>query len=104
MLPELGVSSPAIIRNSVVLPQPDGPRKHTSLPSGTLRSTLSTACAAPKRRVTACKVRWVIGCSSKVTSCAGSAVGRAARSQCDPFVADQLFEQPDQRKIDRDDD
>ena len=38
-VPAVGVSRPAMIRISVVLPQPDGPRKQTSLPSGTDRST-----------------------------------------------------------------
>src|ERR1700761_7886214 len=103
MLPEVGVSRPAIIRSSVVLPQPDGPRKHTSLPSGTLRSTLSTAYAALKRLVTACKVRWVIECSSKKASAQRELKRGRGWSKSHAFVADQLFKQPDQREVDRDD-
>lgn len=31
-VPPVGVSKPAIIRRTVVLPQPDGPRKETNSP------------------------------------------------------------------------
>src|ERR1700719_2318151 len=37
--PELGRSSPAIERNVVVLPQPEGPSSVNSLPSGTSKLT-----------------------------------------------------------------
>src|SRR5258706_3644138 len=97
-LPEVGVSRPAMIRSSVVLPQPDGPRKQTSLPSGTLRSTLSTAVAPLKRFVTDCKVRWVMAIPF---AWRGSRETRTSKR--DTFVADQFFEHPDQREIDRDD-
>ncbi len=33
MRPEVWMSSPAIARSSVVLPQPEGPRKQTNSPS-----------------------------------------------------------------------
>ena len=33
MRPELWMSSPAMARSSVVLPQPEGPRKQTNSPS-----------------------------------------------------------------------
>ena len=46
--PEVWVSSPAIIRSSVVFPQPDGPRKTRNSPSFTERSTPSTAFTSPK--------------------------------------------------------
>ena len=51
--PEVGVSNPASIRRRVVLPQPEGPRRAKSSPSGISRSTESTAGSpAPKRLVT----------------------------------------------------
>ena len=36
--PEVGASSPAIMRSVVVLPQPEGPRMVVSVPLGTTRS------------------------------------------------------------------
>ncbi|MNY12208.1 hypothetical protein D3C86_1452770 [compost metagenome] len=45
--PPVRVSRPAIMRSKVVLPQPEGPRKHTSLPSGKCRFTSVTAQAEP---------------------------------------------------------
>ncbi|MNG35411.1 hypothetical protein D3C84_1221350 [compost metagenome] len=45
--PELRLSRPAIIRSRVVLPHPEGPRKHTSLPSGRCRLTSVTAQMEP---------------------------------------------------------
>ena len=41
--PAVGSSRPAIIRKSVVFPQPDGPRRQTKVPWATRRSTSSTA-------------------------------------------------------------
>jgi hypothetical protein len=43
MLPESGKSRPAIIRKSVVLPEPDGPSKATSSPSSISSETFSRA-------------------------------------------------------------
>src|SRR5436309_3171734 len=43
MSPDDGASSPAIIRISVVLPQPDGPSKHVTLDDGKVRVTSCTA-------------------------------------------------------------
>ena len=45
--PSLAISSPAIMRSVVVLPQPDGPSSVTSLPASMLKLTLSTAVTAP---------------------------------------------------------
>ena len=53
MLPASCASRPAITRSSVVLPQPEGPRKQTSLPFSTSSETSSSAVKAPKRLVTA---------------------------------------------------
>ena len=51
--PALGLSSPAIMRSVVVLPQPEGPSSVTNAPVGTTRSMLSTATMLwPKRLVT----------------------------------------------------
>jgi hypothetical protein len=44
-LPLSGNSKPAIIRNSVVLPEPEGPTITVRLPVGTLRLTSSSAFA-----------------------------------------------------------
>src|ERR1700743_565382 len=50
--PPLFCSSPATIRNVVVLPQPEGPSSVTNSPSLTRRSTLLTAVKSPKLRLT----------------------------------------------------
>src|SRR5439155_51106 len=49
--PASGVSSPAMTRNSVVLPQPEGPRKQTNSPSPISRLMSFNARAAPNRLV-----------------------------------------------------
>jgi hypothetical protein len=45
--PSLACSRPAIMRNSVVLPQPDGPSSVTSVPASIVRSSGFTAVTAP---------------------------------------------------------
>src|SRR5215218_2832716 len=45
--PSVGCSSPAMVRSSVVLPHPDGPRRTRYSPSSVARSTPSTACTRP---------------------------------------------------------
>ena len=47
MRPLLTCSSPAISRNVVVLPQPDGPKRVASVPASTVNETLLTAVVAP---------------------------------------------------------
>src|SRR6185436_9185847 len=49
MRPSSGVSKPAIMRNRVVLPQPEPPSRANSSPCAISRSTPSTAATAPKR-------------------------------------------------------
>src|SRR5690606_16653305 len=49
-LPLSAVSSPAMIRSSVVLPQPDGPSKATSSPVSICSDTSSSARKSPNRR------------------------------------------------------
>src|SRR5215203_3801024 len=48
IVPALGSSKPATMRNTVVLPQPDGPRKETNSPRSTSRLKSSTTVVAPK--------------------------------------------------------
>src|SRR6185503_3643310 len=45
--PEVGTSSPAIMRSRVVFPEPDGPRKTRNSPSSVTRSTSFTAPSVP---------------------------------------------------------
>src|SRR6476660_90339 len=45
--PASGQSSPAMIRSSVVLPEPEGPSSANNSPSPTFKSTLSSAVNAP---------------------------------------------------------
>src|SRR4029077_635086 len=45
--PAVGVSRPAIIRKSVVFPEPEGPRKTRNSPSRVSRSTSLTAPSSP---------------------------------------------------------
>src|SRR5689334_17816414 len=52
MLPASTSQKPAIIRSSVVLPHPEGPRRVNNLPSSIVAETLSTARTAPKLRLT----------------------------------------------------
>src|SRR5689334_23541389 len=49
--PSLGSTKPAISRSVVVLPQPDGPSRHTSLPCSIVSDTLSTTAVGPYRLV-----------------------------------------------------
>src|SRR3954454_1491919 len=48
MSPDVARSRPAIMRKVVVLPHPEGPRRHTTSPAATERSTSFTATKAPK--------------------------------------------------------
>jgi hypothetical protein len=47
MVPESGVSNPAIIRRLVVLPLPEGPSKEKNSPSAMSSETASTAAVSP---------------------------------------------------------
>ncbi len=46
--PAVGVSNPAIMRRSVVLPQPEPPRREKISPFSIVKETLSTARKVPK--------------------------------------------------------
>ena len=50
--PSSGAVKPAIMRSSVVLPQPDGPRIEKKLPRATSNDSDSTAVWPPKRLTT----------------------------------------------------
>src|SRR5436305_14659269 len=52
IVPLLALSRPAISRNVVDLPQPDGPSSATRWPAGAEKLTFSTAAAAPQFFVT----------------------------------------------------
>src|SRR5919112_529142 len=52
--PLVGCSRPAIVRSSVVLPQPDGPSRTRYSPSSVARLTLSIARTTPERRRRSC--------------------------------------------------
>ena len=45
--PSLAISSPAIMRKVVVLPQPEGPSRVTSWPGSMVKETSSTAVTLP---------------------------------------------------------
>ena len=49
IVPESGTSSPAITRSSVDLPEPLGPSRAVSLPSGASNEMSSRAVKSPKR-------------------------------------------------------
>jgi hypothetical protein len=53
--PELGDSSPAMSRNKVVFPDPDGPSTTSSSPERTLRSTASRAGTPPGKPFDNCR-------------------------------------------------
>ncbi len=53
MLPASGRMKPAIMRSSVVLPQPEGPSRKNSSPRSTVKETSVTAGVSPYRLVTA---------------------------------------------------
>ena len=55
MRPLVGSSKPASMRISVVLPQPEGPRRQKNSPRKMSRERSSTATASPKRFVTRSK-------------------------------------------------
>src|SRR5919107_5329877 len=64
--PEVCVSRPAMIRISVVLPQPDGPRRQVTCPLGKVNETSSTACSEPKV---------LVSCSTRISDMADDRVG-----------------------------
>ncbi len=57
MSPLSGAMNPAIMRSSVVLPQPEGPRIEKKLPRSTLKDSESTAVCSAKRLTTECATK-----------------------------------------------
>src|SRR3954451_10914562 len=66
--PASGQSRPAMIRNSVVLPEPEGPSSASNSPLPTFRSTLSSAANAPNflTMFLTSMVTWIVPCLSFV--------------------------------------
>src|SRR6185437_9974388 len=71
MLPEVTSSRPAIIRNVVLLPQPEGPTNTTNSLSGMSRLMLRTASTSPKLLTT------LRNATSAMVSALGGARGQA---------------------------
>ena len=86
IVPSLGVSKPASIRISVVLPQPDGPSSAKNSRSNISRSMLSMAVKDPKRLVT--DLNWIMG------FCSGSSQGaNTAKLFCCAILTSVLVSQ-----------
>src|ERR1700741_3347048 len=82
MLPASAVSSPAMMRSSVVLPQPEGPSSAISSPDDTSRLTSRRAWKSPKRLLTL-----------RISMLMVSAFSRSGRSRRGPLgrqVGDRL--------------
>jgi len=58
--PAVGATSPAIIRNSVVFPHPDGPSNATKSPARTARSIGATACVPVGYVLLACSTEMTV--------------------------------------------
>src|SRR5262245_49969243 len=58
--PEVGSSRPAIIRSSVVLPEPEGPRRTRNSPSRLSRFTFLTAAACPALKLLVSSLVWTM--------------------------------------------
>jgi hypothetical protein len=61
IVPDEGVSSPATILSSVLLPQPEGPSKTQNSPSATSKEIFSSTALLPKDLETPCTVSPLIG-------------------------------------------
>src|SRR5215831_2366991 len=79
--PAVGVSRPAIIRKSVVFPEPEGPRKTRNSPSRVSKSTLLTAPSSPSLKTL---VRF------RVSTTAIKPPGTSAIAKNEPLVLSSL--------------
>src|SRR5262245_16096920 len=70
--PAVWSSSPATIRSSVLLPQPEGPTNTTNSPSAMSRSMPLIASKSPKDLRTPCSLRDPTGCPSQIDGAAGA--------------------------------
>src|SRR5688500_6440095 len=99
--PELGVSSPARMRSSVVLPAPLRPSSAWTCPRSTCSVTSSSASLAPKARETA---RTSTECLSEATMLSmieAVSPGSARRRGRFPSGGDALLGQQELRDLDR---
>ena len=83
MRPSSGVSKPASMRSSVVLPQPDGPSSAKNSFSRMSSETPSTAATGPKRLVTLSMARSVRGVAHGVERSAVEALRETQRGDAD---------------------
>src|SRR5689334_13519568 len=97
--PASGRSKPAIIRRSVVLPQPEGPSRVKNSPVSMVMLTRSTAVSAPKRRVTFLISRsaMVLGASAGADQRPGESKGKdegrdSEQPVARPLRGEQLIE------------
>src|SRR5512136_504124 len=63
--PPCGVSNPAIARNNVVLPLPEGPSSATTSPAGTASETPLRISLSPRRRATSLTISSAMQAHSK---------------------------------------
>ena len=70
--PSFGVSSPAIIRRTVLLPDPDGPSSAVIAPPGAVNDTSLTALNVPNRLVSCSTTIGVLMCVPSFLRCDGA--------------------------------
>src|SRR5947209_15876240 len=87
MRPDVGSSSPAIIRKVVVLPQPDGPRMTKNEPWSTVKLTPLTAANVPKFLATCSSL---ISAMALIRKVADDHKSQRARQDGDEGVAVQV--------------
>src|SRR5438876_11538827 len=78
--PDVGVSSPAIMRRRVVLPQPEGPSSTRNSPSVVAKSTPSTAWTSPSKCLA----------SDRTSTVATASASSAYKALVTPFLEDGL--------------
>ena len=86
--PSLGNSKPAIMRRSVVLPQPEGPSSEKNSPWRIAISAASTAVTSPKRLVTAAMWMKAVVQGRRPPSCADPPLFARQAQPAHPFGQD----------------
>src|ERR1700677_4140973 len=84
--PSLAVSSPAMMRRQVVLPQPEGPSNTVKLPACTSRETVSRAVTPPQRRLTRVNRTAAPPGEATVVEPARVIVGHDTEARCDLYT------------------
>src|ERR671918_1946702 len=84
--PAVASSSPAIVRSSVVLPQPEGPSRTRYSPSPVPRSTPSTAATSPWRK---CFLSPRTSTASAIRGAVPSRLSAADQTPLAPFLEDR---------------